>query len=536
MARRTARSDAYDFIIVGAGSSGCVLASRLSAQARVLVVEAGPWDRDPMIRVPLGCGHILARRHHDWKYFTEKEPGLGGRRIECARGKVVGGCSSTNGMAYVRGHRADYDGWAAMGLPGWSYADVLPYFRRQESWEGGADAYRGGTGPLRTQWTRFEDPLSAASLAAGLALGHPWTEDHNGADQHGFGRWQMTIRNGRRCSAADAYLRPALRRGGLEIVVGALVTRLLFDGAAVCGLEYRTKGGVMQVFAGREVILSAGAINSPQILMLSGLGCPEALRDHDIRVRVPLRGVGANLQDHAAVNLTAIRREGGPLQRAMRFDRIATEMSRAYLFGRGIASDMPFGTMGFVKSGAEALPDLQVMSIAGSPLSKPYLPPFTRPAADTFDWRIALLRPESRGAVTLRSADPTAAPRIRQNLLSTDADLRGLRRGLRMAQALNRQAPLATMVARESLEAETDQEIDAYIRAMATTIHHPVGTCRMGTDEQAVVDTDLRVRGVDRLRVVDASVMPAIVGGNTNAPSMMIAEKAADLILGGPPA
>ncbi len=529
---------AFDYVIVGAGSAGCTLASRLSEDpdVEVLVLEAGGWDRDPWIHIPLGWGKILQGRLHDWMYFCEPEDSVGGRKVECARGKVVGGSSSTNAMAYVRGNRGDYDRWAAAGLTGWSYAEVLPYFRRQETWEGGASEFRGGDGPLSTRTCRYQDPLVDAFGEAGVAAGFGWTVDYNGAGQDGFGRLQMTIGNGRRCSGATAYLHPARRRRNLRVEIRALATRVLIDGGRAAGIAYRRDGRNMVARARREVVLAAGVINSPQLLMLSGIGEPGQLRQLGLPVTVDLPGVGANLQDHVSAILMYRRRRPGPFHRMMRADRIALALGRAYLFGTGFAADVPGGITAFLKSrpGLE-LPDLQFLFTAAPLGAWPYLPPFKAPFADGFACRVVALHPQSRGRVTLRSADPSEAPRIQQNFLAADADWQALRAGVRMAREVMAQPTMTPFIGQELAPwaaRTTDAEIDAHIRATAITVHHPLGTCRMGpeADPMAVLDPELRVRGVEGLRVVDAAAMPDLVSGNINAAVVMLAEKAADLM------
>lgn len=536
------RPESYDYVIVGAGSAGCTLAARLSedADVRVLLIEAGGWDRDPRIDLPLAWGRIYEERLYDWMYACEPEDNVNGRAVECARGKVIGGSSAINAMAYVRGNRADYDHWAANGLPTWSYAHCLPYFRKQESWERGASTYRGGEGPLSTRFSTYQDPLVEVSAHAVSDAGLPLTDDFNGADQEGFGNGQYTIRGGRRCSCAVAYLYPALKRPNLHVETHALASRVVFKGPRATGVEIIRGGRLRTVFADREVILAGGVINSPQLLMLSGIGDPTELRAQQIPVKVALKGVARNLQDHLSVLVVFARKEPGPFPAKLRYDRLLYESARTYFFDAGFANDLPIGLIGFIKSSPEArLPDLQMMMAAAPLNAKPYWP-FEQPFADGWGCRIVALRPEGRGWLKLPSADPTVPVRIHQNFLATENDWKALRAGVRIFREIAHQGPLDRFRGPEVLPGAaktSDADIDALIRTTALDVHHPLGTCRMGsaTDSSSVVDAELRVHGVDHLRVVDASVFPDIVGGNINAAVVMVAEKAADIIRGRPP-
>ncbi len=525
----------FDFIVVGAGSAGCVLANRLSAAgARVLVLEAGPWDRGWKIHMPAALTYNLMNDRYNWYYRTEPQAGLDGRRLYWPRGRVVGGSSALNAMVYVRGHPLDYDRWAAEGAQGWSYAEVLPYFRRAESRSVGGDAYRGDAGPLKVWAAEAANPLFDAFVAAGVEAGYGRTEDMNGFRQEGFGRMDMTVHRGMRWSAARAYLRPALRRPNLTVVTGALATRILVENGRAVGVDYVENHTSKRALAG-EVVLAGGAINSPQLLLLSGIGPADELRQAGVTPLHDLQGVGRNLQDHLELYVQYACRRPVTLMPAMRPHRMALIGLRWFSnrTGPGASSHLEAGA--FIRSAAGIRhPDIQYHFLPAL-IDDHGRSPATFHA---FQTHVGPMRPASRGFLRLRSADPRRHPIIEPRLLSEERDRAEMRACVRLTREIIAQPAFDGFRGEEikpGRSTDSDAEIDAFVRAKAESAYHPCGTCRMGGDDMAVVDPQCRVRGLQSLRVVDASIMPSEPSGNLNAPTIMLAEKASDMILGLPP-
>ncbi|MBN2907069.1 MAG: choline dehydrogenase [Rhodobacteraceae bacterium] len=530
-----------DFVIVGAGSAGCAMAYRLSeAGASVLIVEHGGTDAGPLIQMPAALSYPMNMARYDWGFRTEPEPHLGGRRLACPRGKVIGGSSSINGMVYVRGHARDFDHWAQAGATGWAYGDVLPYFKRMEHWHsgghGGAAQWRGKTGPLHVTRGPRANPLFHAFVEAGRQAGYEGTDDYNGAKQEGFGPMEQTVWRGRRWSAANAYLKPALKRENCTLV-RALARRVVFQGKRAIGIEVERGGEVLSIRARREVILAASTINSPKLLMLSGIGPAAHLAEHGIPVLVDRPGVGQNLQDHLEVYIQMAASQ--PITLFKHWNLLSKALIGAqWLFSRtGLGASNQFESAAFIRSRAGVdYPDIQYHFL---PIAVRY---DGKAAAEGhgFQAHVGPMRSPSRGAVSLRSGDPRAAPSILFNYMSTAQDWTDFRTCIRLTREIFSQDAFAPFVSHEiqpGAQAQSDDDLDAFIRAHAESAYHPCGTCRMGQadDAMAVVDSETRVIGVQGLRVADSSIFPRIPNGNLNAPSIMVGEKASDHILGRDP-
>jgi choline dehydrogenase len=529
-------SETVDYVIVGGGSAGCVLADRLTESGRdqVLLLEYGGSDRSLWIQMPTALSIPMNMARYDWRYFTEPEPNLNNRRLHTPRGKVLGGSSSINGLVYVRGNPLDFERWESEGAAGWGYHDVLPYFRRAERRLEGGDEYRGAEGRLATRRGRLDNPLHEAWLAAGREAGYPHSADMNGFQQEGFARMDMTVDRGRRASAAHAYLRPAMRRPNLTVRTQALATGILFEGRRAVGVRYLRGGVPLEVRVRREVIVSAGSINSPQLLKLSGIGAAEELADHGITVVHERPGVGENLQDHLEFYFQVACREPITLYSQVSLLRRALIGSRWLLTHDGLGASNHFETGGFIRSRAGVrYPDIQfhflplAVSYDGSALAREH----------GFQAHAGPMRSRSHGWVRLRSAEPRDKPRILFNYMSCPGDWIEMRACVRLTREIFAQPAFDRYRGRElqpGAAVQTDEQIDAFIRDKAESAYHPSCTCRMGdvAERAAVVDNHARVIGVQGLRVVDSSIMPSITTGNLNAPTIMLAEKAADHIRG----
>jgi len=527
----------YDYVIVGAGSAGCVLANRLSADPAysVLLIEAGGKDWEPFVHVPLTFTQFLASGHGNWNYMSEPEADKDGRTLPLPRGKLLGGTSSINGMTYARGNPTDYDGWQRMGADGWSYADVLPYFKRAEgSWRGHSD-FHGGDGPLGVSRPPQGDAFSQTLFETAARAGFLVKDDVHELDTEGFAPTEFTIRNGERCSTAVGYLAPVRNRPNLTVMTGALVSRVLIEDGRATGVTF-SDAGQEAIHARREVILCGGAYNSPQLLMLSGVGPRKELMQHGIAVVHEAESVGRHLAEPPSITMVFDTKPDLTFAKSLRIDRLAMAAVEWAVKGKGDMASLPLNVWSFHRITPDAPgADLQIMYSRTPPDSHIWVPGVNDRPHDAVSLMFSLLLPDSRGSVALRSADPADAPRITLNLLHDARDMARLVAGVKLARSVMASAPVADLITGESRpgpDTQSDEAIADFIRNSVQTSYHPTGTCRMGSDPAAVVDPQLRVNGVAGLRVVDASVFPTPVGGNTNAPTIMIAERAADLILG----
>ncbi len=532
-------TDQFDFIIAGAGSAGCAMASRLSEDPRnrVLVLEFGGTDAGPFIQMPAALSYPMNMPLYDWGYVSDPEPHLGGRRLATPRGKVIGGSSSINGMVYVRGHACDFDTWEEMGASGWGYRHVLPYFKRQEHSHGGQGGWRGTNGPLHVQRGTKWNPLFDAFKEAGEQAGYGVTEDYNGERQEGFGDMEMTVYKGRRWSAANAYLKPALRRGNLQLVKGALVRRVLIEDGRAVGVEFETGGEIREARAAREVIVSASSINSPKILMQSGIGDAGHLNEMGIEVVADRPGVGANLQDHLELYLQQACTQPITLYKHWNLVSKAVIGAQWLFFKQGLGASNQFESCAFIRSRPGVkYPDIQYHFL-------PFAVRYDGQAAAEghgFQAHVGPMRSKSRGHVRLTSGDPREKPSILFNYMSHEEDWQDFRTCIRLTREIFGQEAFAPYRGKEIQPGETlqsDDELDGFIREHVESAFHPCGTCRMGAkdDPMAVVDPECRVIGVEGLRVADSSIFPQITNGNLNAPSIMVGEKASDHILGKDP-
>ncbi|AKH43681.1 choline dehydrogenase [Altererythrobacter atlanticus] len=525
-----------DFIVVGAGSAGAVVAARLSENPdiRVTLIEAGNRELHPLLTMPIAFPMVMADKRFNWGYEGEPEPHADNRRLRQPRGKGLGGSSLINGMLYARGHPRDYDEWRQLGLEGWSYEDVLPFFKKSEEHWGPADQYHGKGGPLTITKHIPDDKLYPRFIEAVTKLGYKTQADHHGPDQEGWGSPDISIHKGRRGSTSERFLYPAMKRPNLTVITGALATRIAIEGGRARALHYRKDGAEHVLHADREIVLAGGAFNTPQLMLLSGIGPADELRELGVEVVHDLPGVGRNLQDHPSVGIISGADRDVTLTNDLRFDRLTLSVLQWIATGKGRIANMPVTANGWIKTREDLeRPDAQCLFQPTSIFARPWFPGIKQPAADVVAMACVLLRPESRGWVKLASTDPAARPRIFSNILGSENDRAFFRRIVPQIREIFATSPLADIMGTEIApgpQVQTRDEIDAWVRQATNTAMHPVGSCAMGTGEEAVCDAQLRVRGIDGLRIADASVMPRIVGGNTNAACIMIGEKAAAMM------